>query len=233
MNKETFFTELNKELVKNKVSDIDEILAEFEEHFAYKIDEGKTEEEVVKKIGNPVDIARDYANQAKPAKQSGSLVVKIGLVISDFFVFFMFLIMWASVFVLGVFAITSLALGALLVVNGNIASLIPSMPYVSSLIFGISFFGLSVVSGIGTIYLYLYVKQWQKAYFRWHKNILNNNIYPSLSKHPKLAKKNQSRLKLLNMIGIIIFVGAFIIGYIVSAIIANSGGFWHVWEWFI
>jgi len=233
MNKTVFFAELNKELVKNKVNDIDEILAEFEEHFAYKIEEGKTEEEIAKKIGNPVDIAKDYANQAKPAKQPGNMVVKIGLFISDFFVFFMFLIMWASVLVLGIFALTSLTLSILLVVNGNIASLIPSMPYVSSFMFGISIFGLSVVSGIGTIYLFLYIKQWQRVYFRWHKNVVNNNIFPSLSKHPKIPKKVQSRLKLMNMIGIIIFVGAFIIGYIISSLIANSGGFWHVWEWFV
>ncbi len=233
MTREEFMFQLSNELKKYKVKDIDEIIMDFEDHFSFKLEEGKTEEEVARKMGNPSDIAKDYLNQGKTNKEKGKPVVKLGLIIIDFFVYLMFFIMWLSVIVLGAFAITVLTLGVLLITTANIAGLIPSMPYLSSLIMGISSLALATVSVIGTIYLALYVIQWQRAYLRWRKNILNNNIYPSLSKHPKLSKKTASLLKLVNMFGMILFVATFTIGYVVSALLAKSFEFWHVWEWFV
>ena len=233
MTKNEFILQLSNELKKNRINDIDEIIIDFEEHFAFKLEEGKTEEEIARKMGNPVDIAKDYLNQAKATKERGNAVVKIGLVIIDFFTYLAFVIMWLSVLVLGAFALVMLTLGVLLLTTANIADLIPSMPYLSSFIMSISSFALAVISCIGTIYLVLYIMQWQKAYQRWRKNVLNKNIYPSLSKHPKLSKKMASTLKLLNMFGVIIFVSTFIIGYLVSSLIARSFEFWHVWNWFV
>lgn len=233
MTREEFILQLSNELKKYKVQDIDEIIIDFEEHFSFKLEEGKTEEEVARKIGNPIDIAKDYLNQAKTNKDKGKGVVKLGLIIIDFFVYLMFFIMWMSVFILGVFAVTMLTLGVLLVTATNIADLLPSMPYISSLIIGISSIALAIISSIGTIFLALYIIQWQKVYLRWRKNLLNNNIYPTLSKHPKLLKRTTSMLKLINMVGIIIFVATFTIGYLVSVLLAKSFEFWHVWNWFV
>ncbi len=233
MTREEFIFQLSNELKKYKVKDIDEIIMDFEAHFSFKLEEGKMEEEVARKMGNPSDIAKDYLNQGKTNKEKGKSVVKLGLISIDFFVYLMFFIMWLSVIVLGAFAITVLTLGVLLITTANIAGLIPSMPYLSSFIMGISSLALATVSVIGTIYLALYVIQWQKAYLRWRKNILNNNIYPSLSKHPKLSKRTTSLLKLINMFGMILFVATFTIGYLVSALLAKSFEFWHVWEWFV
>jgi len=233
MNKSEFMQILNKELINNKVNDIDEILTEFEEHFAYKLEEGRSEEEVIRKIGNPVDIAKDYLNTSKTEKRPNKAVLKVGLVLIDFWVYLMFLLFWLSVFVLGVFTITLCVLGVLLITSANLYHLLPSMPYISSLILGISALALMVVSGIGTIHLSLYVKQWHKAYQRYRKNLLNNNIYPPLSMHPKLSKRSSALLKLINIVGMVIFILTFTLGYFISALLANSLEFWHVWEWFI
>jgi uncharacterized membrane protein len=233
MKKDEFIQQLSIELKKYKINDIDEIILDFEEHFAFRLEEGRTEEEIAKKIGNPVDIAKDYLNQSKTSKSSGSTVIRLGLIITDFFVYLAFLIMWLSVIVLGAFALVMLTLGVLLLTTANIANLIPEMPYLSSFLLSISSFALAVVSCIGTIYLVLYILQWQKAYLRWHKNMLNRNIYPPLSKHPKLSKRSTSILKLVNMFGIIIFVSTLIIGYLISSLLAGSFEFWHVWNWFV
>ncbi len=43
MTKENFLEQLRKELKLKNVSDIDEIIADYEEHFEFKVEEGKTE----------------------------------------------------------------------------------------------------------------------------------------------------------------------------------------------
>ena len=65
MTKENFLEQLRKELKLKNVSDIDEIIADYEEHFEFKVEEGKTEEEIVKKLASPEIIAREYAEPPK------------------------------------------------------------------------------------------------------------------------------------------------------------------------
>lgn len=237
MNKKDFFKELKKELEIRNVSEIEDILSDFEEHFEYKLEEGKTEEEITRKIGNPLDIANDYANHSSDKEGSkeskGSKINLIPLLILDIFVIPMYIALFAVVLTLGIASITFLTLGFSLIFSINIENLIPTMPYITSLIFGIGIISIFVIFTIGTIYMYLYVKQWGKVYLRWHKNCSNNSMYPSLSKHPKVSKKLTYNLKLFNMIGIVITVITFIIGYIVSASIAGSFEFWHAWNWFV
>ena len=48
MNKKEFLDELRKELKKNNVSDIEEIIEEYDNHFNYKLEEGRTKEEIAK-----------------------------------------------------------------------------------------------------------------------------------------------------------------------------------------
>lgn len=233
MNKLEFIQKLKAELLANQVPDIEEIIADFEEHFAYKLEEGKTEAEILRKIGNPSDIARDYQVFSKPEKESKKGFIRVWLIFMDMFVALSFLLFWISVLVLGVFTVTLFVLGILLLTSLNIMNIIPPMPYLGSFLLALSIFGLTVVSGIGTFYLGLYVIQWQKVYIRYRKNLLNNFIYPPLSMHPKLSKKVSSKLKLLNMLGIVVLVAAFTLGYLVNSLFANSFEFWHVWGWFV
>ncbi|MCK5731563.1 MAG: DUF1700 domain-containing protein [Tenericutes bacterium] len=237
MNKKDFFKELKKELENNNISEIEDIIRDFEEHFEPKLEEGKTEEEITRKIGNPQDIANDYANHSineEGHKNHKSNRINVLLLfILDIFVVPLYIALFAVVLTLGVASITFLTLGFSLIFSINIESLIPSMPYISSLIFGIGIISVFIVFAIGTIYMYLYVRQWGRVYLRWHKNCSNNSMYPSLSMHPKVTRKLTYNLKLFNMIGIVITVITFIIGYIVSASIAGSFEFWHVWNWFV
>lgn len=233
MNKNEFIRELRKQLEKENISDIDEIINDFEEHFEFRMEEGKTEEEIVKKIGNPKDIAIDYTNQSmKKEKTKKSIAAAAGLVFLDIFLSPIFIFLWASVIAMGVLSITLLTLGFCLALSINIANLIPNMPYVTSILFGISMFGLSISSFIGTFYMFQYMKQWGKVFFRWQENILNKFIYPSLSMHPKISKRISSKLKLINMITIVIFIAFMMVGFIYSMISSGSLGFWHAWGWF-
>ena len=233
MNKNEFIIILRKELNKLNVKEIDEIIEDFEEHFEFKLEEGKTEAEIVKKMGDPQDIAKEYANQEEDYKKRHNKTIIVGLGLIDIIMFLIFTFMWLSVLVIATFTISSLALAFCLITTINMGGLIPDMPYLSSLIFGLSSLGMVLLSAIGTIYLTLYLKQWVRVYLRWHKNVLNNNIYPTLSMHPKLSKKTASTMKLLLMLGMIIFFTMVTLGYIVSAILAQHFEFWHIWDWFV
>lgn len=233
MNKSEFLEILNEELKKNKVNDREEIIADFNEHFDYKLEEGKTELDVIRKIGNPVEIANDYKKYDSRSNLAEDKIIKIGLVFSDFFTYFFLFLVWLSLFVLAVMSLTFLLTSILLISSINIAGLIPSLPYISSLIFGISMLGLTLITFVGTVFLVVYAKQWHKAYQRWRKNAKNGNIFPSISIYPNPSKKLATKLKLANIIGTITFLVMMTIGYIVSASLAGSFQFWHIWEWFV
>ena len=232
MTKNQYITELRKELKLNHVNEIEDIIAEYEEHFNFKMEEGMSEEEIARKLSTPKEIAKDYSNVNIPVNKFEKGIKITGLTFLSIPLTLIYIIMWSSVIVLGTFALVCLVASICLITKSNISGLIPYIPYVPSLISGIACLGLSVLSVIGSIYLFLYVKQWGKVYIRWCSNIANNNCYPSISKHPKLSKKVSHKLKLITMIGLVCFISGLIIGYISMCIYAGSLEPWHVWHWF-
>lgn len=233
MNKNDFLFTLRFELEKRKVEDIDEIISDFEDHFNSHLEEGKTEAEIARKIGNPIDIARDYESQFRPRTKANNTIIRLGLLPLDFGAAILAIILAGSLVVIGAFSLAALGLGVLLVLDVNLLGLIPQIPYVPGLIFGLASISLAIVSFISTMYIYLYIKHWIRVYLRKRKNILNNNIYPSLGRNPRLSKKLAANLKFINILATITFISTLTIGYIVSSIIARAFEFWHVWNWFV
>ena len=77
MNKTTFMDELTRSLSEYGVNDAREILLDFEQHFEDGKAAGETEDEVCEKLGDPVEIAKQYIPEVdikveeKETKQSG------------------------------------------------------------------------------------------------------------------------------------------------------------------
>lgn len=61
MTKDQFLTRLNNSLRKLPAEERQDILQDFEEHFAIGLEEGKTEEQVAASLGSPQQIAKDLA----------------------------------------------------------------------------------------------------------------------------------------------------------------------------
>ena len=241
MTKSEFLSELEKGLSRAGVKDAQEILSEYEEHFAFKIEEGKTEEEIAAKLASPKEIAAEYAEYfenenedkkgARGNARGGANPAVVGVVAASIPMAAVYALMIAAVIVLGAFSVCTLALGFCLVTTINIADIIPQIPYFSSLVLGIASFGLAVLSAVGTVYAFKYVNQWRKCYLRWCKNA-SGGCLPSLSAHPKISKKAASLLKLFAMIGLIVFVAGLVVGYVSMCIAAKSFEPWHVFGWF-
>ncbi len=63
MKRQEFIESLKVHLEKNRVQNISEILADYEEHFSHGLASGKTEEEVTSALGQPESIARAYETE--------------------------------------------------------------------------------------------------------------------------------------------------------------------------
>ncbi len=59
MNKEQFLRELSNQLRKLPEEERKDILFDYEEHFQFGIEEGKTELEIIKGLGSPKVIAKE------------------------------------------------------------------------------------------------------------------------------------------------------------------------------
>lgn len=64
MNKIRFFNDLEKYLKMYKVGKIDEILRDYEEMFIEGVKAGQTEEQIIKNLGEPSEIAFNYSNSS-------------------------------------------------------------------------------------------------------------------------------------------------------------------------
>lgn len=63
MKKKEFLDELDKVLTKRNYPDKEDVIKDFEEHFRIGEEEGKSEEEIAKLLGNPDDIADQFKEE--------------------------------------------------------------------------------------------------------------------------------------------------------------------------
>lgn len=195
MTKTQYLNELRKELKANSVGDIEDIIAEYEEHFDFKAEEGVTEEETARKLSSPQEIAAEYGRTAVSVNKFEKSFKVGGLTLLSLPLSLIYVLMWCSVALLGIFALVCTTAGFCLITRANIAGLIPYMPYFSSFITGIALLGLAILSAVGAVYTFMYVKQWGKAYIKWCANIVSNSRCPGLSKHPRISKKLSFQIK--------------------------------------
>lgn len=232
MNREKYLSTLRKELHSNKVEDIDEIIAEYEEHFAYKIIDGYSEEEIAAKLEKPEIIAKQFVLDTDKPK-GANVFTKTGVVLLDAVMLMIDAMLYPFVIALGATAIGLFAAGIYVLIGGGIAiAPIPAMPVIGRMLIGISILALSVMTGVGTIYYTLFINQLNKAYFHWHKKVMTGRISPAYSTTPKLAGKLKRRLRSVTLISLLVFVVAFVVSYMFMAISAGAFEYWHVWHWF-
>ncbi|MHB1315807.1 MAG: DUF1700 domain-containing protein [Christensenellales bacterium] len=238
MTKQEYLTELERALKSNNVQDVEDILDEYEQHFAFKLADGYTEEEITARLEKPQELAKQFASGAeksKPGRKGLKAILAIGLAFFDIIAAMFFILLLSWVIVMGALAVASAALGICLTASLNIAAIIPVMPYWGGILSGISFLGLSVVTAVGTIYCYLFFRQLIRAYGRWHKNTLNVSagpVYPPLSKYPAISAKLKRRLRSIIMIALVVFGLFLVLALFVLFAYTGFKPFWHELGWF-
>lgn len=122
MTKTEFLSKLETELKKNGIGDTQEIIGEYEEHFAFKLADGCAEEAIAAKLGNPAELAAQFENTTKPEKCGGrKLTTVIGLCFTDLFAAPAFALLWVWELVMGTAAVCFAALAVCLMLGLKVA----------------------------------------------------------------------------------------------------------------
>lgn len=164
MNKNTFMTKLKRNLVQLKQSTRQEILADFEEHFADGAISGKTEAQVAEELGNPKQLAEHYITTAEnddkasiPEAVGRGIFAGLGLLLLNAMIIIPIVAgLFAAVVSLWTVPISTFASAIALIVYPIFGTLPVSIPYFFTLLASIALLGFSVASAIGMYYLSKY-----------------------------------------------------------------------------
>ena len=238
MNKQAYLIELEGLLSEKDVNDVDEIIAEYDEHFSRKLADGFSEEEIAKRLGSPKDVAAQFASEKTGGGKSrgAKAVITAGLVFVDIAVVSLFIALYAWVIAIGASAVACVIGGvaALLepVLPGWLTS-IPHMPYFGQALLSVAMVGLGILFWIATMYCATFTARIVKAYFRWHSNLLKDEKRPPVVLYPMFSEQRRRRYRSMLLVSFAVFGVAIVIGYIVLAVSARALEFWHVWNWFV
>lgn len=237
MTKTEFLSRLTSELGKNRITDASDIVGEYEQHFAFKLADGFSEEEICAKLGNPALLAAQFEASADTAKSGGWRgTTVIGLCFADLFagLFFALLIAWGIV--MAAFSLACGTLSVCLFGGSNLYAIIPPMPYWCGAVFGFSLAALAVLAAAGTIYFAAFLRQFMRSFGRFQHNALaaasGSAVLPALAIAPQLSAKVNRRIRSVALVSLAIFAACFVLGMIVSMLSAGGLPFWHIWGWF-
>ena len=239
MKKNEYLSALLSELKKKNVSDAADILSEYEQHFAFKLTDGFTEEEIAAKLGDPAVLAAQFVQEAGTRSQGGRKAITVaGLCLSDIFAGCLFILLAAWQIVLVALSLACIAAAICLLCNLNPNGIIPPIPYGCAAAFSLSFIALSVLSAIGTFYFAAMLRQMIRSYARFHHNALASAsgkaaLLPSLPIYPQLPARTGRRLRKISTLTLLALACFMILGYLLAAVTAGSIEFWHAWEWFV
>lgn len=238
MTKNEFMTRLTSELHKQSVADAADVIEEYEQHFAFKLADGYSEEEIAAKLGKPEELAAQFAETDAPKSSGGSRpLVVTGLCFADLFAGMFFLLLAGFGLVMAAGALCFAAVAVCLLGGLNICGLIPSMPYWCGAILALSLAALTVLLTVGCVYYSAFLRQLLRSFGRWQHNALaaasGEAVLPSLTVSPRFSPKKKRCLRTLALISLALFAACFVLSYVVCALSAGSFQFWHVWGWFV
>lgn len=238
MKRIDFLNKLTDELGKRHVADTEDIVAEYAQHFALKLADGYSEEEVAAKLGDPTALAAQFGEMEAPKQRSGNKpLIVTGLCFADVFagLFFLLLAAWGLVMTAAVLAFV---LTAVCLVGGvDLFALLPAMPYWCGVILALALAALTALLTVGCVYYAAFLRQLIRSFSRFQHNALatasGDAVLPPLAIHPQLSGKCRRRLRTAALVSLTLFAACFVLAYIACALSAGSLEFWHVWGWFV
>ena len=234
MNRQEYLSVLTSELKRKGVADAEEIAAEYEQHFAFKLADGFSEEEIAKKLGEPDAIAAQFAQDKSVTKPKGKRALLT--------IWFAFLGLFEGIldgvfaaFVLGVFgsALAAGTVGVCLIGRLNYAHILPSMPYAGAVLLGLSCLAMAVILAIAGVWCTAALWQIIRASARYKKNALNGGALPPLPYSPQFEPRTRRRLRAVLTGAVAVFGISFVAGFAVLALLSGAWGFWHAYGWFV
>ena len=243
MTKNEYLALLALELNKRNIRDVEEILSEYEQHFAFKLSDGYTETEIASRLESPLEIAAQFSGEEETAGTEPKTVhaqkkINRGLII----VGLGFAALLLAMVIVPLYLWTlSLAMGAVGLVAGGGAigagmlpgGLAPPMPFPAQLIFGLAIIALGVLLFIGALIFLRLTSQLCRAFARFSQNSLSDGALPPKPLTPQFSHKTRRRMRTIALIAMAVFGILFVVGFVFLVLHTGSFEFWHVLEWFI
>jgi len=231
MTKQDYLMALKQELNKNAVADAEDIVSEYEQHFAFKLADGFTEEEIAVKLGAPAQIALQFAGLPKEQKRKGGKKTLLVLWLTIIGIFEVMLYSAFLCFIVGLFigSLVPAALGVELIAGLNFMNILPPMPYGGAVVFGIA---LGVMIFLFAVYCFAMLRQMVRASLRWRHNMMREEALPLLPLSPQFAPKTRRALRGILLWAVLIFAVTFIAGFAILGLYTHAWGFWHALGWF-
>lgn len=235
MKRNEFISQLTNELNKRSIADTAEIVTEYDQHFAFKLADGFSEEEIAAKLGSPAELAAQFEiGPAKPHSIKALAVIHLCFAWLGFGLLYTLLSLFGIVIIASSLAFITLAV--CLIFKLNISSLIPAMPYFPALLFGISCAALSIMLAVGFIQFAGTLHRSFLVFKRYASNtmatVTGTPILPPLAMSSSFSAKARRRLRTLFRIFVTVFAAFFVLAFIISTLTSGNFQFWHAWGWF-
>ena len=230
MTRETYISELTRLLKKQNTPDIEDIVAEYDAHFAYKTADGFTEEEVAAKLGSPAQIAEQFEQAQAGARRMGRGVLKFGFGLLDFVLALVFTVLYGWVIALGAFAAALAAAGLGVMFQ---CSALPAAPLFAAIPLGLSLIALGVLAAVACVYSHLYVVEWARAFLHFQKNCISGAYRPGPGFHPSVTPRRRRRLRNTALVSLTVFGVLFVASFIALCAYTGTFEFWHALRWFV
>ncbi len=243
MTKNEYLSALRAELKRRGVADMDDILAEYAQHFDYKLADGYSEEEIAARLGGAAQIAAQFETAAREKTPGGRgamrVLVGCALGFADILVFALFCVLWGWVAVLACGALSGALLAVALLVPG-LSELpwvyLPYMPYWCGALMGLSTAALGVLFACGSVYFAALARQGFRAWARFHSNAMAGAAgRPGLPPVPAWPQFSPGRRRLLRLVTLVSLGAALLfaaLGFAACMSAAGDAEFWHTWGWF-
>ncbi len=226
MNRITFIKQLSTGLKKIGVTDVEEVIKDYEAHFDNELEKGKTEEEISRKLGKIDEILVDFQLE-KPVDEPIKRMSLYSVILSDIFIYIGMLSLYLFNLSIIILSLGSLILGIYFILSMSVLEFIPVMNPLFGQFLGFMFIALAVLSFGVSALLFRFLNTLMKRLNQWHNKVLKgeiNTVIITVSQS-KLIKK----ITLWSCLAVVILM---ITTYIIGVNIADNPQFWHEWHWF-
>lgn len=173
MTKNEFMAKLTDEVKKRNIEDAADVAEEYEQHFAFKLADGYSEEEIAAKLGDPTALAAQFDAAAQGGEKRSAVLTWLWLWLADFVFGMASVLLLAFGVVLAACVLSFGLTGVCLIFDlGRLPFVsLPAMPYWCGAILGVSLLALAVLESQGV-----------PVYLETHKAV-NTRIYAHLGFH--------------------------------------------------
>ena len=236
MTKVEFLTVLESELKKRRIGEREEILAEYEQHFAFQRADGFSQEEICARLGDPAQLAAQFDAEGRAPAGGGKTAARAGIYALSVLALALYLVLAACGVAMLALCAASAALAVCLLGGLSAGALTPPMSYGCAAVFGVALAALSVLVAVGCVYFAALLWRLPRAYGRFCRNAIaaagGEPMLPTDPATPRFAPGRARRMRTVALVAFGTSVGFSLLGMAVAMLCAGALPFWHAWGWF-